>query len=77
MNYDTLIETMREIVNNESIYKDGLTMTYSLDNETHKKVSEHFFYKIMGNSKEEYEYSEEFEVEIADILIKFVVNEQV
>jgi len=78
MKYEILIESVSEIVNNELIYKDGLELVYNLTAENHKKLSEHFFYKINkvnGESSDEYEYTEEFEVDIANILIKFVVKD--
>lgn len=75
MNYDILIETLTEIINNEKIYKDGLTMVYSLEPKLHRTLSEHFYYKINGNKSADYEYTEEFEIEIADILVKFVISE--
>jgi len=76
INYDNLMETLSEIYNNDKIYKKGLTMVYSLEPKLHRTLSEHFFYKINGNrDATDYEYTEEFEVEIADILIKFVISE--
>ena len=76
MRYETLIKSISEIVNNELIIKDGLELVYTLDAEKHKKLSEHFFYKLNGESNEVFEYTEEFEVKIADIIIKFVINEE-
>jgi hypothetical protein len=75
MNYNTLIETIKIIINDDNFYTKGLTMVYSMDVEKHKKVSEHFFYKLSGDSNNNYEYTEEFEVEIGGILIKFVIND--
>jgi hypothetical protein len=75
MKYEILIQTISEIVNNELIYKKGLELVYKLDAKKHKKLSEHFFYKINGESNLEFEYTEEFEVEIGDILIKFIIDE--
>jgi len=76
MNYDKLIETIKVIVNDEAVYTKGLTMVYSMDAKKHKKISEHFFYKLTGDSNNKYEYTEEFEIEIAGILIKFVINNE-
>lgn len=76
MRYDTLIESVSEIVNNDLIIKEGLELIYKLNPENHKKLSEHFFYKINGETNKDYEYTEEFEVEIADLIIKFIIDEK-
>ncbi len=71
MNYNELIETISEIVNNEKIHKGGLTLVYELDDVNHKKMDEHLFYKANPNSTG-FIHSETFEVEIGGILVKFV-----
>jgi hypothetical protein len=76
MNYDKLIETVKVLVNDENVYKKGLTLVYSMDADRHKRLSEHFFYKITGGKNDKYEYTEEFEVEIAEIIIKFVIDDE-
>jgi len=35
MNYEELIETISEVVNNENIHKDGLVLLYELDEKNH------------------------------------------
>ena len=76
MTYEILINSVSEIFNNDLIYKDKLTLTYKLDVDNHKKLSEHFYYKMnLNNDGENYEYSEEFEVEIGGIIIKFIIDE--
>lgn len=76
MTYDKLIQSVSEIVNNDLIHKKGLELTYKLNAENHKKLSEHFFYKINGDNNEEFEYTEEFEVEMGNLIIKFIIDEQ-
>lgn len=76
MDYNKLIETVSEIFNNDLIYKEGMFITYELDEITHRKFSEHLFYKMEINENEEFEYSEEYEVELGGIIIKFVKNEK-
>ena len=77
MTYETLIQSVSEIVNNELIHKKGLELTYKLTPENHKKLSEHFFYKInkINKNDADYEYTEEFEVEMGGITIKFIIDE--
>jgi hypothetical protein len=71
MNYNELIDTISEIVNNEKIHKDGLTLVYTLDEQNHKKMDEHLFYKSNPNNID-FVHRDIVEVEIGGILIKFV-----
>lgn len=71
MNYNELIETISEIVNNEKIYKSGLSLVYELDKENHKKMDEHLFYKANPDSTN-FIHRDIVEVEIGGILIKIL-----
>jgi hypothetical protein len=71
MNYSELIETISEIVNNEKIQKIGLSLIYELDNDNHKKMDEHLFYKANPNSVD-FVHRDIIEVEIGGIIIKFI-----
>lgn len=71
MNYNELIDTISEIVNNEKIYKEGLILTYELDENNHKKMDEHLFYKANANG-DNFIHRDIVEVEIGGILIKFI-----
>lgn len=71
MNYSELIETISEIVNNENIYKNGLSLIYELDNDNHKKMDEHLFYKANPDSTD-FIHRDIIEVEIGGIVIKFI-----
>lgn len=71
MDYNELIETISEIVNNEKIYKTGLSLVYELDKENHRKMDEHLFYKANPDTSE-FIHRDIVEVEIGGILIKFV-----
>jgi len=71
MDYNELIDTISEIVNNEKIYKEGLILTYELNEHNHKKMDEHLFYKSNPNGSN-FEHKDIVEVEIGGILIKFL-----
>jgi hypothetical protein len=71
MNYNELIESMSEIVNNDKIYKSGLTLVYELDDVNHKKMDEHLYYKSNPNGVD-FKHSDIFEVEIGGVLVKFI-----
>ena len=75
MRYEQLIETISEIVNNDKIYKDGLTLVYELPEELHRKTNEDIFYNVY-KFDEEIVYSDTFEVEINNIIIKFVKKDE-
>lgn len=72
MDYDNLIETLTEIVDNEKIHKENLTLIYSLSDINHKKMNEHLFYKTNPDNDTEFEPKDEFEVEIEGITVRFV-----
>jgi hypothetical protein len=71
MNYNELIESMSEIVNNDKIYKSGLTLVYELDDVNHKKMDEHLYYKSNPNGAD-FKHSDIFELEIGGVLVKFI-----
>lgn len=71
MKYEELIETISEIYNNEAIKKDGLVLVYYLDDKKYKTTLEEFFYKINPPS-EPCVYTDEFEVELGGLLVRFM-----
>jgi hypothetical protein len=71
MTYNELIESMSEIVNNDKIYKSGLTLVYELDDVNHKKMDEHLYYKSNPNGVD-FKHSDIFEAEIGGVLVKFI-----
>lgn len=73
MTYEKLIETISMIVDNENIYKEGLTLVYELDEKRHKQINEHLFFKSNPTTSS-FVATDEFEVELGGILVKFVKN---
>jgi hypothetical protein len=71
MRYEDLIKTISEIVENEEIYKNGLTLVYELDEKNHEKMDEHLFYKANPNGAN-FQHKDVVEVEIADVKVKFI-----
>jgi hypothetical protein len=71
MTYDKLIKTVSEIVENENIDKDGLSLVYHLGVVNHKKMNETLFYKSNPITIK-FIPTDEFEVEIGGILVKFL-----
>lgn len=73
MTYEKLIETISMIVDNENIFKEGLTLVYELDEKRHKQINEHLFFKSNPITSS-FVATDEFEVELGGILVKFVKN---
>lgn len=71
MNYEELIETVSLMVENEKIYKKGLTIVYELDEINHKQMNEQLFYKSNPPTAK-FTKTHEFEVEMGGIIVKFV-----
>jgi hypothetical protein len=71
MTYQDLIRSVSEIVNNDNIYKNGLILTYELEPELYQKINNDLFIRI-DHIINNFEPSDEFEVEIGGILIKFI-----
>lgn len=71
MTYEQLISTITSILNDETIYKDGLLLTYELTPKNHKAMNETLFYKsnpITSNPI----YSDKFEVDFDGIVVNFI-----
>lgn len=75
MTYEKLIETVSLILENNNIYKNGLTLTYTLSHKNHKAMNEELFYKT-NPPNVNLILTDEFEVEIEGILIKFVKKQE-
>ena len=75
MTYEILIKSVSEIINNDLIHKEGLVLEYKLDEEIHKKLNEHFYYKSGAIDKFDFD-DDEFEVELGGVLVRFVTDEK-
>lgn len=71
MEYENLIKTISEIVENDNINKTGLILVYSLPEKRHIKLNEHLFYKSNPITTI-FEPSDAFEVEVEGIIVKFI-----
>ncbi len=71
MDYSQLIETVSLMVENEKIYKKGLTLVYVLTDKNHKQMNEQLFYKS-NPATVKFVPVDEFEVEVEGIIVKFV-----
>jgi hypothetical protein len=71
MTYQGLIKTISEIVNNDDIIKENLTLVYELDEITHKKMDEHLFY-TSNPSDAIFEHKDVVEVILGGVTVKFI-----
>lgn len=71
MTYEELIETVSIMVENEKIYKVGLTLVYELNELNHKQMNEQLFYKS-NPATTKFVPSDDFEVEVEGVIVKFV-----
>ncbi len=72
MKYHNLIETLSLIIENDKIYKKGLSLTYKLTPEEHVDMNEYLFFLNEENKNKEFIQVDEFEVEMGGIIIKFI-----
>jgi hypothetical protein len=69
MTYEQLIETVSVIIADERIQKKGLMLSYTLPEHEYRKINEVLFYK--NNPTANFiTYDDEFEIEIAGIVVK-------
>lgn len=71
MKYDDLINTVSLIVDNDKIFKNGLTLVYELNESQHNSINEEVFKKANPYSTN-FKPTDEFEVNVGGILVKFV-----
>ena len=71
MTYEQLIETISSILNDETIYKNGLSLTYELTPKNHKTMNEILFYKSNPITDKPI-LADEFEADFDGIVVKFI-----
>lgn len=71
MTYQELIKTISEIVNNDDIIKEGMTLVYELDPENHEKMDEHLFYKV-NDRNAKFSHQEIIELEIEGLIVNII-----
>lgn len=71
MDYEKLIKTVSLMVENEEIETKGLVLTYYLDEKEHTKMNQELYYRT-NPVIADFIPSDEFEVGVGDILVKFI-----
>lgn len=70
MKYETVLQTIKNILENDLIEKKGLTLNYTLDKDELRQLDEEVYIQIHGHING-HEPSDELEVELGGILLKF------
>ncbi len=73
MNLDKVLEIANECVDNDIISTDGLTISYNLDIDTHKKLDEELFYNT-NNNLTNFVHNEVIEINLAGITFIFEIE---
>ncbi len=73
MNLDKVLEIANECVDNDIISTDGLTISYKLDIDTHKKLDEELFYNT-NNNLTNFVHNEVIEINLAGITFIFEIE---
>ncbi len=71
--YDDIIKTISEIIENDNIYKKGLTLTYTVSDKHHFKLNETLYYKKNPNG-DKFTNSDVIELELDGLTIKIIKN---
>jgi hypothetical protein len=75
MNFDQLIETVSEIINNDKINKVGMSIVYNLDPLNHKQLREELYYRTESfDTSTDIGQEMDYELEIEGITFKFIKN---
>ena len=76
MRFEELENTIKAVLGNDEIVKDGLVMVYQLDTDKHRKLEEHIFFKNNPSAKKkDFEPRDDFELDIEDFTILVVKKE--
>ncbi len=73
MDLEKVLQIANECVDNDIISTDGLTISYKLDEKTHKKLDEELFYNT-NNNITNFIHNEVIEINIVGITFVFEIE---
>lgn len=76
MKFEDLVKSVSEMHNNENIIIEGLTLVYTLPEKKHRQIHEEIFYKNFPPDKAP-ELTDEFLVEMGNIIVKFIKQQEI
>jgi len=72
MTLEKVLEVAGELIDNDNIPKEWLTITYKLDKDTHRKLDEELFYKT-NNNLSNFKHNKTIEVNLGGITFLFEI----
>jgi hypothetical protein len=72
MTLEKVLEIAREVLENENIPKDNLTISYKLNKDIHRKLDEELFYKT-NNSLSNFKHNKTIELNLGGITFLFEI----
>jgi hypothetical protein len=72
MTLEKVLEIAREVLENENIPKDNLTIFYKLNKDIHRKLDEELFYKT-NNSLKNFKHNKTIELNLGGITFLFEI----
>ena len=73
MNLDKVLQIANRCIEDEIIQNEDLSITYKLDEETHKKLDEELFYR-KNNDLIDFIHNEVIEIKIGGIIFIFTIK---
>ena len=73
MNLEKVLQIANECVDNSIITTEGLTISYKIDEESHKKLDEELFYNT-NNNLLKFVHNEVIEINLAGITFIFEIE---
>jgi len=73
MDLEKVLQIANECVDNDIIPTDGLTISYKIDEETHKKLDEELFYNT-NNNNTNFTHNDVIEINIVGITFVFEIE---
>jgi hypothetical protein len=71
--YSVILSVAKKILEDDTIPSNNLVMEYHIPEKQHKKLNEDLFYR-MNEQTSEVEYTDIIEVEVENILFKFLIE---
>ncbi len=72
MNLDGVLNIAKELLENDNIPKQGLTITYKIDKNEHEKLDRELFYKI-NNTYNGFKHNDTIELDLGGITFIFLM----
>jgi len=73
MTYNDILTTINNIINDEQIINDGLTLVYELDSLRHRQLDEELYIKANNtNDMTNFNHQNVFEIEVDGLKVKFI-----